>query len=105
MPAFERNNAEAQVAVDTLLPPVDPSRPRLTYAAKTGLAPPVAKNGADSLLGSGFFGNTSPLHTQPEHSAASESSPWDAPGFSVDPAMKNSQSNESKSTGSSWKFW
>lgn len=101
MPAFEKKQAEEGQAVDTLLPPIDPSRPRTTYRAKTGLfdsntqpsSSPLLSGGSSGLFGGSTFGSPEPSTSQ-----------WDAPGFSVDQATKNNNS-EPKSTGSSWKFW
>lgn len=104
MPAFEKQAAAEGGMVDTLMPPMDPSRPRQTYSAKTGLSDPLANRnpsplgGASSLFGG--FGATSSAST-----SSSSGSQWDAPGFAQDAATMHNKTEEPKSTGSSWKFW
>lgn len=104
MPAFEKKQAEEGQVVDTLLPPVDPSRPRTTYHANKGLFDPNSQPSSSPLLSGGgnYFGGSASSFGSADSSAST--SQWDAPGFAVDQATKNNNS-EPKSTGSSWKFW
>lgn len=109
MPAFEKQAAAEGGMVDTLMPPVDPSRPRQTYSAKTGLSDPLANRNPSPLLGAGAgslfggFGASSGASTS--SSSGSSGSQWDAPGFAPDPATQHNKQEEAKSAGSSWKFW
>jgi len=98
MPAFEKQAAAEGGMVDTLMPPRDPSRPRQTYSAKTGLSDPLANRNPSPLqAGAGLFGGFGA-------SSNPSGSQWDAPGFAPDAATQHNKTEEPKS-GSSWKFW
>lgn len=95
MPIFEKQQQEQSGMIDTLVPPADPMRPRMKFAARAGLFDPTASPSSSPLLGAGSgAGAYSP--------GTSSSTKWDAPGFGVDAAMK---STEEPKPPSSWKFW
>jgi len=101
MPYFEKQQT---VEVDTLMPPVDPLKPRNPIKRK-----PLFDRNADPssspLLtgGSGFgsFGGGGGFASP--SSSSSSSGQWDAPGFGTEPSMKTP--DPAAETGSSWKFW
>jgi hypothetical protein len=115
MPAFEQKQLkdEGMVRIDSLDPPVDPTRRKYrsrTMAAPAPPTPSVDSLGSSSGSGSGssgfVFSNEAPAPSSSSSSSGSSSSggssQWDTPGFRPDNATKQT---DSTAAGKTWTFW
>lgn len=104
MPLLEKQQAEAGVEIDRLIPPVDPSRPRVPRTQRKQL---WEENPSPSPLytNNPFANNNSnPFATTPfpPSSGSSSTGQWDTPGYRSEPTSSTETTQETKS---SWKFW
>jgi hypothetical protein len=101
MPYFERQQMEMGGFVDTLEPPPDPLRPRMSIHSRRSLT--------DSPKGAAVHGGVPPLGLAGSSvigsgSSLGNGSNWEAPAFGASETNSTGE-HQSSTTGSTWKFW
>lgn len=108
MPLLEKQQAEAGVEIDRLIPPADPSRPRVPRTQRKQLweenpspSPLLSNNNPFANNNSNPFATPTPF--PPSSGSSSSTGQWDTPGFRSEPTSSTENAPETKP--SSWKFW
>ncbi len=104
MPLMEKQQVEAGVEIDRLIPPVDPSRPRVPRTQRKQL---WEENPSPSPLytNNPFANNnnSNPFATPfPPSSGSGSTGQWDTPGYRSESTSSPDNTQEPKS---SWKCW
>lgn len=111
MPLLEKQQAEAGVEIDRLIPPADPMRPRVRRAVPTKplfeehASPSPLFNSNNPFANNSPFAST-PFASPPPSDNSGSSNQWDTPGYRSESNNTSNQSNNNNQESKPfWKIW